>query len=405
MAEISLSDLWEKGHPLEERAPDNMNEIEALIHDAKLDEAIIKINEALLKHPTEINLILKLLQTYGARHDYKSSIKVCIRAMRLVKDYPQFSFNLVFVLLKDKKYKMGLTTFLDLLERKNQDFLQKTNNVFWRGESLNGKTFKIIADCGHGDHINFFPYVDKLLTLYDCKIYYQCRPALKEMFENSYRHERLIYYVEDDEAPLTDFCNTTIGSYFLWILTQRINWVEIGWSTPYLKPTQDSISFWSSKIKSSQKPKIGLCWAGNEENNNDANRSLPLKELAQSLAVLKDQFDFYALGVKKSPKWEQGIDDLPIPLTDYRDEVKSMSDTAAMMQQMDYIISVDTAEVHLAGAMGLKTFLLLPYDVCWRWPLQGDKTGFYESVSIVRQKAFKNWDGALQELSEKLLSL
>ena len=143
MAKVSLTDLWEKGYPVAQNTPLSIAKINDLINDARLDEAFIEINEALLKHPTEINLILKLLQIYGARHDYKSSIKVCIRALRMIRDYPQFAFNLVFVLLKDNKYKMGLTTFIDLLERKNQDFLQSTNNVFWHGESLNGKTFKM----------------------------------------------------------------------------------------------------------------------------------------------------------------------------------------------------------------------------------------------------------------------
>lgn len=404
MSALSLSEIWEKGHPIGQRGTALLTEIDALIDEAKLDEALQKTNEAIFKYPAEINFHLKLSQIHEIKYDFKSAIKANIRALRMMPGYSLFGFNIAWMLLKEKKYRMGLKVCVDLVERTSQNFLNVRNSpTFWHGENLNGKTLLIMADSGIGDHLNFFPVIDRILKLYNCTIHYQCLPPLKSTLECSYKHDRLIYHEHTDSIKPTDYYSSMICTYFTWILSQHINWDDICWDVPYIKPPQLSREFWSSKIQSSAKLKIGLCWAGAGDNTNDQNRSMSIAQLANTLKPLQDKAVFYALGIKKDPKWEEGIDKLPITFIDYRDQVKSISDSAAMMQQMDIIIAVCTGEAHLAAALGKKTFLLLPYNHCWRWPMDGETTPFYPTVTLIRQNAFKDWSEALSILKSILL--
>jgi tetratricopeptide (TPR) repeat protein len=401
---LSLSEIWEKGYPIGQRGTELLTEIDALIDEARLDEALQKTNEAIFKYPSEINFPLKLSQIYSAKLDFKSAIKANIRALRMMPDYSDLYFNLVIILLKMQKYKMGIRCYLDVFERTSDGCVGNQNSTdFWHGECLDGKTLLILSNDGIGDLINFFPVIDRLLKLYDCTIHYQCLSPLQSILENSYQHERLIYHANGDVIRKTDYFSTLVSVYFLWILKANIIWEEVSWHTPYIKPTLESRTFWASKIEKNNQLKIGLCWVGANINNNDQNRSLLLKDLAEYLKGIGDNVTFYALGIKKDVHWEEGADTLPIAFIDHRDHVKTVSDSAAMIEQMDLVISICTAEAHIAGALGKDTIALLPYYHCWRWPMTGERTGFYRSVTLLRQKAFKDWSGVLKDLRIKVL--
>ncbi len=85
--------------------------------------------------------------------------------------------------------------------------------------------------------------------------------------------------------------------------------------------------------------------------------------------------------------------------------INNFYDTALAIDNLDYIISVDTSVVHLSGAMGKPTFVLLPYNPDWRWGLEGNKTEWYDSVTLFRQKEINDWDTVFTELNIHLNTL
>ena len=82
--------------------------------------------------------------------------------------------------------------------------------------------------------------------------------------------------------------------------------------------------------------------------------------------------------------------------------LRDFADTAALIEAMDMVISIDTAVAHLAGALGIKTYLLLQHCPDWRWGVSGETTGWYPSVTLLRQPQYGDWDSVMAELIKKL---
>ena len=93
----------------------------------------------------------------------------------------------------------------------------------------------------------------------------------------------------------------------------------------------------------------------------------------------------------------------PVNLINVSDEMVTLADTAALIAEMDWVITVDTSVVHLAGAIGKEAWLLLPYRYEWRWSLDGESNRWYGSVSVLRQQRIGDWDGLLDDVFEQRL--
>jgi ADP-heptose:LPS heptosyltransferase len=93
----------------------------------------------------------------------------------------------------------------------------------------------------------------------------------------------------------------------------------------------------------------------------------------------------------------------PANLTDISEEMVTLADTAALIEEMDVVITVDTSVVHLAGAIGKEAWLLLPHRYEWRWSLEGERNNWYDSVRVLRQRNHGDWSYPLEEVFQHLL--
>ncbi len=138
------------------------------------------------------------------------------------------------------------------------------------------------------------------------------------------------------------------------------------------------------------KKKVGLCWTGNTDVHK--NRAIPLEKLRPLLGIENIEFYSFQKDDKKNQiKSFRQIVDLELDLYDF-------SDTASALMNVDVLITIDTAVAHLAGALGKKTYLMLPYDAEWRWFNDTKTTPWYPSVQIFRQTQIGNWDNVVQEI-------
>lgn len=167
----------------------------------------------------------------------------------------------------------------------------------------------------------------------------------------------------------------------------------------YLTAPPEHRDYWTRRVNELTEagfPRIGLAWSGNPAHRSDRRRSIPFSQLTPFLASWADA-RFYALQTfVPSPH--------PAALIDVAEELVTLADTAALIAEMDLIITVDTSIVHLAGAMGRLTWLLLPYRYEWRWGLEGEGNHWYDSVRVLRQKTHGDWDGLLTEVMGSRLS-
>lgn len=161
---------------------------------------------------------------------------------------------------------------------------------------------------------------------------------------------------------------------------------------------------WQSPADSRAKKRIGLVWSGSAAHTNDHHRSIALSELWSHLSEIdRDGFEFHSLQKELKENEQTILRELPI--VDHRDELNDFSDTAALIETMDLVLSVDTSVAHLSAAMGKTTWILLPFVPDFRWLLDREDSPWYHSVRLFRQSEARVWTGALQKASTALSAM
>jgi Glycosyltransferase family 9 (heptosyltransferase) len=178
-------------------------------------------------------------------------------------------------------------------------------------------------------------------------------------------------------------------------------------TTPYLTADPADVAHWRERLAGLAGLRVGLCWAGGQFNVGqifrDRRRSITLDTLAPLGEIPGVQF----ISLQKGPpaaeaaRPPQGME-----LHDFTKDLHDFADTAALIESLDLVISVDTAVVHLAGALGKPVWLLNRFDTCWRWLLNRDDSPWYPSLRQFRQPTPGDWHsvisrarGALQRLA------
>src|SRR5262249_15621292 len=156
-------------------------------------------------------------------------------------------------------------------------------------------------------------------------------------------------------------------------------------------------SGWSARLPPKTKPRIGVVWSGSIPRKNN-----PI-ELQQFLTIFSPDADWICLQKEIRQK------DLAIHrqfgrITFFGDDLRDFSDTAALLDLMDLVITIDTSVAHLAGAMGKPVWILLPYSPDWRWLLDRNDSPWYPSARLFRQQQIGNWATVTDQVKNELRS-
>lgn len=264
----------------------------------------------------------------------------------------------------------------------------------WLGiTNIKDKTILLYAEQGYGDTIQFCRYV-KLVTNLGAKVLLQVPKPLMKLLESLDGVDILIE--ENTMLPHFDY-HCPLMSLPLAFKTEIDTIPE---PTPYLSNEKEKLEFWSNRLGKKIKPRIGIVWSGSVNHENDNNRSLILKQL---LCYLPDVCEYVCL--QKEIR-EVDLDILANSnIRHFCDEILDFSDTSALCELMDVVITVDTCTAHLAGAIGKQTWVLLPFVADWRWLIDKEYTPWYNSVKLYRQSQIKEWDSVLARISTDLLNL
>jgi ADP-heptose:LPS heptosyltransferase len=157
---------------------------------------------------------------------------------------------------------------------------------------------------------------------------------------------------------------------------------------------KEKITEWQAKLGEKTKPRIGIVWSGNTEHKNDHNRSLTLSKL---LRYLPANVEYICLQ-KELRATDKELLSEHSQIKYFGDNLEDFTDTSALCELMDVVISVDTSVAHLAGTLGKPTWVLLPYSPDWRWLLDRVDSPWYPSVKLYRQEKIYDWDGVLEKV-------
>lgn len=291
--------------------------------------------------------------------------------------------------------------------RWSQDLYKQVNRKLqgkaWRGEdNLEGKTIFLYAEQGLGDTIQFCRYVPLVASL-AAEVVLEVQTPLVNLLRQLSSTVRVV--TRDMEIPPYDY-HCPLLSLPLAFSTNRNN---IPFPSSYLKADPDLASSWATRMGPKCRFRVGLVWEGGTRNHQpelaavNARRNFPLDKLS---ALADIDCDFYSL-----QKGEAAVAQLAglrstawngPKIIDHSEELLTFSDTAALMHNLDLLISVDTSTAHLAAAMGKPTWILNRYDSCWRWMLDGESSFWYESVRLFRQETQGDWDPVISRVTSEL---
>jgi hypothetical protein len=167
---------------------------------------------------------------------------------------------------------------------------------------------------------------------------------------------------------------------------------------PYLAAPVAKIAEWQARLGPRTRRRIGLAWSGNADHKNDRNRSIALERL---LPLLAADADFYSLQ-KDYREADAVLMRADGRIRDCSADLGDFTDTAALIEQMDLAVSVDTSVAHLAGALGKPVFILLPYIADYRWHSGTAVSPWYPTARLFRQDSARDWAGVIAEVGAAL---
>jgi hypothetical protein len=264
----------------------------------------------------------------------------------------------------------------------------------WQGEDLRGGTLLASAEQGIGDAIQFVRFASWLAAR-GVRVVVQAPRELQSLLATA---PGVAATVSTGEALPAD-CSAEIP---LLSLPCRLGLGrdDVGAPPRYLR-SDPSRSADAAGVLGKARPgsrRIGLAWAGSPQHRNDARRSIPLAMLAPLLTVPGMTWFSLQKGTASNQLAQvaQAGDVAPLdPQCDF-------AHTAALVDALDAVVTVDTSIAHLAGALGKPTFVLLPFAPDWRWGIAGTHTPWYPTMTLCRQQAIGDWPSAVAALYEAL---
>jgi len=272
-----------------------------------------------------------------------------------------------------------------------------TSSNKWNNEGLDNKTLLIMPEQGLGDFIMLFRYVKLIKDKYDCFIHLICHPSLFTLISNT--------NLLDKVSSTNETIQLTDSAFDYWITIFDLPLIFLNHSMdkfdfPYIinKKVNRKYDFISNKIMN-----IGFVWRGSKTHLNDNHRSV--KNISLLIDFLKqEKVNFISLQYGSYTEEEKILEDL---IFNTNEIIEDFEDTANIVKNLDLVISVDTSVVHLAGALNIPCWVMLPdINSDWRWQENTSSTAWYPSVTIFRNENEEGWTHMLKQVKlelEKLL--
>src|SRR5476649_2395300 len=262
----------------------------------------------------------------------------------------------------------------------------------WCGDApLAGKTILVYAEQGLGDTIQMCRYV-ALLAAQGADVVLRVQPALKALL-SQLAGARMVL-ADGEPLPAFDYHCSLMSLPFAF----DTSLATIPAGAPYLRADPARAAAWAQRLGAPAGRRIGLAWSGNRGHDRDGSRSIPLMQL-------RGLFGADAQFVSLQPEL-RAIDRIVLEndqrIASHAAQLTDFAETAALIAQLDLVISVDTSVAHLAAAMGKPVWLLLAYAPDWRWLLERDDSPWYPTMRLFRQSVRGDWDGVVAEVAHAL---
>lgn len=422
---------------LAEHSQSTLEEAESLLHEA--------LNH--ITPPSEQSQLLTLLgQVYYRMARFHDSIACYQLGLQITPDNPTQLLNMAVSLEQVGRYTESLGYYKTLLE-KDPDNPAANNNIAinllrmgefeagwsryewrwpaahkehyqqfsiprWSGQPLQGKVLLVWAEQGIGDHVMFASILNELAAVAD-ELHYEIYDRLDTLFRRSFPGVNFIRREQQGEQEIS-------GEKLFQQRWPRSDYqIPIGSLPGLFRPNLDSFQnrtpYLVADLKETQllrgdyqrlfpgKRLIGISWRGGKTFHTEMqSRNIAFKHLAQ----LANQPDVQLIDLQYDSKPEDRTNAANLGIALYHDDrvdpSVDMDKQASQLCALDAVVSVDNTTVHMSGALGVRTYALLPLNPNWRWGIKGERAYWYPSVQLFRNREVLDWDAAISDVVEKL---
>lgn len=392
-----------------------------------IDEAITYFWKSLEVKPNVYLSYYNLGNAYRERNEFNLSADCYHKAIELKKDFDDAHYNLGVVCEKRRELTKAIECYksairynpknlnaqwnlallylqlgnfpkgwpkYEVRKERNKSAKRTFSKPALTMESVNGKKILVYCEQGLGDSIQFARYL-KILKACGAYIIFECKPQLTWLFKNFNGIDELISEYDYKEMNIGYDYNISLLSLPLYFNTVL---ETIPSEVPYLKANPDQVHKWEAKIKNEKYINIGIAWSGAGANITGKDRSCSLKDFSPLFSI--NGIKLYS--IQKSENGDEILNSkFPVINFDNLDSVP-FQDTAAIIENLDLVISIDTSIAHLAGAIGKPVWTLLPYYSDWRWLLDRKGTPWYPTMKLFRQSEPGNWNNVFGAVADEI---
>ena len=359
----------------------------ALKDQGELDEAVACYRRALELKPDMAEAHSNLGDALNHQGKPDEALACFRRALELMPDFALAHWNQSLLFLMTGDFQRGWAEY-QWRWKANKVPRRDFSQTSWDGRRLAEKTILLHAEQGLGDTIQFIRYA-ALVKQRCAAVIVQCPRPLVSLLTTCAGIDRLVG--EGEQLPPFNVQAPLLSLPGIFHTTLR----DIPATTPYLFADPSLVDRWRRELGRLAGFKIGIAWQGDPQHVNDRNRSIPLgrfEPLARCAGVRLLSLQKGA-GVEQL---EQTAERLPI--TDLGSRLDDFMQTAAVLVNLDLVITCDTAVAHLAGALGIPVWVAIPFAPDWRWLLDRSDSPWYPTMRLFRQDRRGDWQGVFQRI-------
>jgi tetratricopeptide (TPR) repeat protein len=352
----------------------------------RYQDAFDLLQQALQRRPDLPEAHCNLGYTLEHLGRHPEAIERYRQAIRLRPDYVQAHWNLALACLAGGDWQCGWAEFEWRWAQPGM-FPLRSPLPRWDGTPLNGRTILIYDEQGLGDTLQFVRYA-AIAKAQGGKVLVRCQRTLMPLLARTPGIDRVL--ARDEALPPFDVQVPLLS--LPGILRTMPNTVPA--AVPYLFADPQRISYWREELEPTAGFRVGIVWRGNADQATERFRSVPLEQFAR-LARIPGVCLF-------SLQKESGADSAGFPLVDLSNYLTDFQETAAIVANLDLVITRDTAVAHLAGGLGKPVWLALSAVPDWRWMRDRLDSPWYPSMTLFRQRQLGQWAPVFEAIAERL---
>ncbi len=366
----------------------------ALAAEARYAEAEVNYRQAIDQQPNHVDAIYNLGIALLKQNMIASAIEQFEQAIALRPDYAEAHHNRAAALLLSEDFADGFAEYEWRFKSRDYPAFQ-ARWPLWQGEPLADRAIVLVAEQGFGDTFQFIRYA-ALVKQQAARVIVECPSALHSVLARTPGVDEWI--TAETPAPQADCCVPLLSLPFR--LGTRYDTIPA--DVPYVSVDPALVDSWREQLAEYAGFRIGIVWQGNPKFPDDRFRSIPLAEYS----LLAKLPGVQLVSLQKNAGVEQ-IEAVAgdWPVVDLHERLESFADTAAVMQNLDLIVTSDTGPAHLAGALGVPVWVALPHVPDWRWLLDREDSPWYPTARLFRQTAWGRWGDVFERIAGEVQTL